>query len=326
MMYNFLMQEANFDVIIVGGGPSGLTAAIYTSRAMLNTLVLTGNPPGGQLMTTSDVENFPAHPEGIMGPEIVLRTKKQAEKFGAKFAEENVVKISGDFGTGFSVETDSENIFKAKCVIIATGASTKWLNIEGEQRLRGRGVSACATCDGFFFKNKTVAVVGGGDSAMEEGLFLTKYASKIYILILGKEFIFASKIMLERAQNNPKIEILYDVEAVEVLGTDKVSGIKIKNRKTGEVSEMPDVQGFFLAIGHEPNTKFLEGFVELEKTGYIKVLDRTNTSVEGVFVSGDVADNRYRQAITAAGFGAMAAIDASKFLADHGMELKNIFY
>lgn len=325
-MYNFLMQEANFDVIIVGGGPSGLTAAIYTSRAMLNTLVLTGNPPGGQLMTTSDVENFPAHPEGIMGPEIVLRTKKQAEKFGAKFAEENVVKISGDFGTGFSVETDSENIFKAKCVIIATGASTKWLNIEGEQRLRGRGVSACATCDGFFFKNKTVAVVGGGDSAMEEGLFLTKYASKIYILILGKEFIFASKIMLERAQNNPKIEILYDVEAVEVLGTDKVSGIKIKNRKTGEVSEMPDVQGFFLAIGHEPNTKFLEGFVELEKTGYIKVLDRTNTSVEGVFVSGDVADNRYRQAITAAGFGAMAAIDASKFLADHGMELKNIFY
>ena len=325
-MYNFLMQEANFDVIIVGGGPSGLTAAIYTSRAMLNTLVLTGNPPGGQLMTTSDVENFPAHPEGIMGPEIVLRTKKQAEKFGTKFAEENVVKISGDFGTGFSVETDSENIFKAKCVIIATGASTKWLNIEGEQRLRGRGVSACATCDGFFFKNKTVAVVGGGDSAMEEGLFLTKYASKIYILILGKEFIFASKIMLERAQNNPKIEILYDVEAVEVLGTDKVSGIKIKNRKTGEVSEMPDVQGFFLAIGHEPNTKFLEGFVELEKTGYIKVLDRTNTSVEGVFVSGDVADNRYRQAITAAGFGAMAAIDASKFLADHGMELKNIFY
>ena len=325
-MYNFLMQEANFDVIIVGGGPSGLTAAIYTSRAMLNTLVLTGNPPGGQLMTTSDVENFPAHPEGIMGPEIVLRTKKRAENFGAKFAEENVVKISGDFGTGFSVETDSENIFKAKCVIIATGASTKWLNIEGEQRLRGRGVSACATCDGFFFKNKTVAVVGGGDSAMEEGLFLTKYASKIYILILGKEFIFASKIMLERAQNNPKIEILYDVEAVEVLGTDKVSGIKIKNRKTGEVSEMPDVQGFFLAIGHEPNTKFLEGFVELEKTGYIKVLDRTNTSVEGVFVSGDVADNRYRQAITAAGFGAMAAIDASKFLADHGMELKNIFY
>lgn len=326
MMYNFLMQGANFDVIIIGSGPSGLTAAIYSSRAMLKTLVVGGNPPGGQLSTTSDVENFPGHPEAISGPELIQKTRVQAQKFGTEFIDENVKTISGSFETGFEVVLESGKTLAGKSIIVATGASAKWLNIEGEQKLRGRGVSACATCDGFFFKNKVVAVVGGGDSAMEEALFLTKFASKVYILILGKEYVFASKIMLERAVNNPKIEILYDVAAVEVLGDSKVSGIKIKNTKTNEESTLADVEGFFVAIGHAPNTNFLTGFIELEPSGYVKVHEQTKTSKEGVFVSGDVADFRYRQAITAAGFGCMAALDTIKFLSEHGIETKTSNY
>jgi thioredoxin reductase (NADPH) len=314
-MYNKGMK---YDILILGGGPAGLTAAIYTSRANLKIKLIAGQPSGGQLMITTDVENFPGFPEGILGPELVNKFRDQAVKFGTEAVDENVLKISGSFAEGFTVTTDAGNSYEGKAVILALGASAKWLGLESEQRLRGRGVSACATCDGYFFKNKVVAVVGGGDAAMEEATFLTNMTSKVYVLVRGsKDQIRASKVMQDRAFNNPKIEFLYNTEVLEVLGDQKVEGIKVKNNLTGAESGMSDVEGLFVAIGHKPNTDFLEGFVELGKMGYINVLDTTRTSKEGVFVAGDVSDYRYRQAITASGLGCMAALDAEKFLAEN---------
>lgn len=304
-----------YDILILGGGPAGLTAAIYTSRANLKTKLIAGQPSGGQLMITTDVENFPGFPEGVMGPDLVAKFREQAVKFGTDAVDENVTKISGFFSEGFTVTTDAGNSYDGKAVILALGASAKWLGLESEQRLQGRGVSACATCDAYFFRNKVVAVVGGGDAAMEEATFLTNLASKVYVLVRGtKEQVRASKVMQDRAFANPKIEFLFNSEVLEILGDQKVAGLKVKNNLTGAESVMSDVEGLFIAIGHKPNTGFLEGFVELGKMGYINVLDTTRTSKEGVFVAGDVSDFRYRQAITAAGLGCMAALDAEKFL------------
>lgn len=314
-MYNKRMK---YDILILGGGPAGLTAAIYTSRANLKTKLIAGQPSGGQLMITTDVENFPGFPEGVMGPDLVAKFREQAVKFGTDAVDENVTKISGSFSEGFTVTTDAGNSYDGKAVILALGASAKWLGLESEQRLQGRGVSACATCDAYFFRNKVVAVVGGGDAAMEEATFLTNLASKVYVLVRGtKEQVRASKVMQDRAFANPKIEFLFNSEVLEVLGDQKVAGLKVKNNLTGAESVMSDVEGLFIAIGHKPNTGFLEGFVELGKMGYINVLDTTRTSKEGVFVAGDVSDFRYRQAITAAGLGCMAALDAEKFLSEN---------
>ncbi len=317
-MYNTLMQESIFDVLILGGGPSGLTAAIYTSRAMLNTLVVAGNPTGGQLTTTTEVENFPGFTHGIQGPELVSNMRMQAERFNTNFADENVLKISGTAKTGFVVETDAGNIYKGRSVIVATGATAKWLGLESEQRLKSKGVSACATCDGFFFKNKVIAVVGGGDAAMEEATFLTKFASKVYVLIRNTEATMkASKIMKQRAMENSKIQFVFSTEVKEVLGVDHVEGLKVFNSDKNAESVLSDIQGLFVAIGHEPNTKFLNGFIDLDQKGYIKSNDITHSTKDGVFVAGDVADYRYRQAITASGLGCMASLDVIKFLAEN---------
>jgi len=316
MMYNFFMQESIFDVIIIGSGPSGLTAGIYTARADLKTLLLGGSSPGGQLLITSEVENFPAFPNGILGPELIANMKKQAEKFGVVFVDEDCVSVIGSFAEGFVVKTGVGNVYKAKSIIVATGASARWLGLENETRLKGKGVSACATCDGFFFKNKIVAVVGGGDAAMEEATFLTKFACKVYVLYRkGKSDLRASQIMQERAFSDSRITFVFDTEVKDVLGKDFVEGMRIFNGKTNE-EKVLKVDGLFVAIGHEPNTGFVKGFLDLDSKGYIKTSDFTKTSKEGVFVSGDVADFKYRQAITAAGFGCMAAIDAERFLAN----------
>ncbi len=326
-----------YDVAILGSGPAGLTAAIYTSRALLKTAVFAGNPPGGQLTTTTEVENFPGFPEGIQGPELIQRTRLQAQKFGSVLMDTHIVKVSGTFETGFTLTDDEGNTHMARSIIIATGASAKWLGIESEQRMRGKGVSACATCDAFFFKDKEVAIIGGGDAAMEEATFLTRFASKVHVLVRkSQEEMRASKIMQERALSSEKIEFHFYTELVEVLGEEKVSGIRVVDNRTSEETVLP-VEGVFVAIGHSPNTDFLQGFVELDAKGYVVVTDGTESSVggkspmgtkssvEGVFVAGDVADFRYRQGITAAGFGCMAAIDLERFLAG-GEEIPSITY
>jgi len=308
-----------YDVAIIGGGPAGLTAAIYTSRALLKTLAIAGNPPGGQLTTTTEVENFPGFPNGIQGPELIQRMREQSLRFGAVLKDENISKINGTFSTGFTLTESSGNQYNARSIIIATGASAKWLGIPTEQAFRGRGVSACATCDGFFFKGKEVAVVGGGDAAMEEANFLTRFASKVYVLVRkSKEKMRASKIMLQRAFANEKIEFLFYTELREVLGTEKVAGIRVVNNQTNEEKILSGVEGVFIAIGHAPNTEFLRDFVELDAKGYVVASQGTHTSMEGVFVAGDVADFRYRQGVTAASFGCMAAIDLERFLAERG--------
>ena len=307
-------MEDLFDVAILGGGPSGLTAAIYTARADLKTLVIAGNPPGGQLMLTTDVENFPGFPEGILGPNLIEQFRKQAQRFGTVVIDENATKLLGNAVEHFTTETDAGNKYTAKTVIVATGASAKWLGLKSEQRLRGYGVSACATCDGFFFKNKEIAVVGGGDAAMEEATYLTNFATKVYILVRGdKAAMRASKIMQARALANPKIEFIFNTEVAEVLGQKQVEGLKIKNTKTSDESVL-NVQGLFVAIGHKPNTDFLKGIIELGKADYAIVKDNVVSNIPGVFISGDVADHKYRQAVTAAGFGCMAALDAERFL------------
>ncbi len=316
------MEKTGFDVIILGGGPAGLTAAIYTSRAQLNTLVLAGNPPGGQLTTTTDVENFPGFPNGIMGPKLVENARTQAKRFGAMFENLNATGITGSFGEGFSVKLEDGSETTGKTLIIASGASARWLGLESEQRLIGKGVSACATCDGFFFNGKDVAVVGGGDSAMEEALFLTRFAKKVYILVRkDKGGLRASKIMQDRVLAHEKIELLCCTEVKEVLGQFQVEGLQIINNETNEESELV-VQGLFLAIGHRPNTEFLKGFIDLDQKNYVVVTNNVFSSKEGVFVAGDVADYRYKQAITAAGFGTMAALEVEKLLSEHGVETK----
>jgi|TARA_B100001750_G_scaffold240596_2_gene250647 thioredoxin reductase (NADPH) len=297
-------------VIIIGSGPAGLTAALYTARANLQPLVITGVEWGGQLMLTSEVENYPGFVDGINGPDLMDIMKKQAEKFGTEFISGNVTSV--DFNTRPFQVFVGDKKFEASSVIIATGASTKWIGLDSEQKFIGKGVSSCATCDGFFFKDKDIAVVGGGDSAMEEALFLTKFANTVKI-IHRRDKLRASKIMQERAINNDKIEFVWDSEVVEVLGDDKVNGIKIQNTKNKEISEIK-LDGLFVAIGHIPNTDFLKGQINLDELGYVIKQDGTRTNIEGVFVAGDVHDFRYRQAVTAAGHGCEAAMDVEKYL------------
>lgn len=302
------------DTIIVGSGPAGLTAAIYTARGNLAPLVIEGYQAGGQLMLTTDVENYPGFKDGIMGPELMMEFRSQAERFGAEFITKDATKV--DLTSDPKKVWVDDDLYLAKSVIISTGASANLLGLENESRLMGRGVSTCATCDGFFFKDKTICVVGGGDSAMEEATFLTRFASKVYIIHRRQGFR-ASQIMLERAQNNPKIEFILDTVVTDVLGDDAVTGVKIKNVNTNEESELK-VDGMFVAIGHTPNTKLFEGQLNMDDTGYILTsTDKANmsaTNVPGVFACGDVQDSHYRQAVTAAGSGCAAAIDAEHYL------------
>jgi len=301
------------DVIIIGSGPAGLTAALYAARAELKPLVIAGSAPGGQLMLTSEVENYPGFPTGIMGPELMAHMDKQAKHFGAEVINEDVTSVSFAHAP-FSVKTHSAEYF-AHSIIIATGAEANWLGLDNEQRLRGKGVSACATCDGFFFKDKEVVVIGGGDSAMEEALFLTKFATKVTVLHRRAEFR-ASKIMLKRAQDNPKISFVTDVTVTDVLGENNVGGVRIKDNNTGQERDIA-AGGYFAAIGHSPATKiFKEAGIETDEKGYITPKRFTETNIPGVFVAGDVHDHRYRQAVTAAGEGCKAALDVEKYLAE----------
>jgi thioredoxin reductase (NADPH) len=305
------MDNKLYNTIIIGSGPAGLTAALYAARAELSPLVIAGNQPGGQLTITTDVENYPGFPEGIQGPELMQKFTKQAERFGAKIMQENVVKV--DFSNKpFMVKTDN-NEYQAKTVIIATGAEVKWLGLPNETRLRGHGVTACATCDGFFFKGLDVVVIGGGDSAMEEATFLTKFANKVTIIHRSENFR-ASKIMLKRAQENPKIEFFTNKTVVDILGDDSMTGLKLKDNATGEVTDFT-AQGYFVAIGHSPASKiFQEAGVEVNEMGYVVPKKFSETNIEGVFVAGDVHDHRYRQAVSAAGAGCEAALDVEKYL------------
>ncbi|MEZ4180046.1 MAG: thioredoxin-disulfide reductase [Candidatus Doudnabacteria bacterium] len=307
------MQDKLHNVIIVGSGPAGLTAAIYAGRAELEPIVMSGTQPGGQLTITTDVENFPGFPQGIQGPELMQNMTKQAERFGAQILPETVTKVDLSVQP-YRVDTEKGQ-YQAKSIIIATGAEVKWLGLENETRLRGRGVTACATCDGFFFKDLDVVVIGGGDSAMEEATFLTKFAKSVKIIHRREEFR-ASKIMLKRAQDNPKISFVTNVTVEDILGQDSMEGILVKDNATGQTQEIA-AQGYFVAIGHTPAVKvFAEAGVELDPKGYIAKSHFTQTNIAGVFVAGDVHDHRYRQAITSAGEGCMAAIDAERYLSE----------
>lgn len=298
-------------VLVVGSGPAGLTAAIYAARADLDPLMIEGTERGGQLMLTTEVENYPGFPDGIMGPELMDGMRRQAERFGTRIVSSDVSRVDLS-SQPFKIWVD-DDLYEAESIIISTGASARWLGIPGESRLRGYGVSACATCDGFFFRDRDIAIVGGGDSSMEEAIFLTKFASKVTIVHRREEFR-ASKIMAQRALNHPKIDVLWNTTVEEVLGDDLVNGLRVKNVKTGEVSVLP-VEGFFLAIGHDPNTKIFQGQLDLDATGYVVTPNgSTTTSVEGVFAAGDVVDHYYQQAVTAAGMGCQAAIDVEHWL------------
>ncbi|MBT8212427.1 MAG: thioredoxin-disulfide reductase [Acidimicrobiia bacterium] len=298
-------------VLIIGSGPAGLTAAVYAARADLSPMMIEGMMAGGQLMLTTDVENYPGFPDGIMGPELMGQFRKQAERFGTRIISSDVTRV--DFSERpFKVWVD-EDLHEAESIVISTGASARWLNVPGEEKLRGYGVSACATCDGFFFRDKELMVVGGGDSAMEEATFLTKFASKVTIVHRRDEFR-ASKIMARRALENPKIEVMWNSTITEILGDTAVTGVKVEDTQTGEVTEHA-TDGVFMAIGHDPNTAIFQGALELDDEGYIITTNNTATSVDGVFAAGDVVDKVYRQAITAAGMGCEAALDAERWLA-----------
>ena len=311
------MEPTRERVIIIGSGPAGLTAAIYTARASLEPLVIEGEPsstsdqPGGQLMLTTEVENFPGFPDGIMGPELMMNFRSQAERFGAKFLTEKVTNI--DFSSRPFKVWVRDTEYHADSIIVSTGARSLMLGLEEEQRLIGHGLSTCATCDGFFFRDQHIAVVGGGDSAIEEASFLTKFASKVTLIHRRDEFR-ASKIMQDRAFANPKIDVLWNHTVTKINGDDKVDGIEVTNTVDGSVSTMP-VTGLFIAIGHRPNTDLFAGVLDMDDAGYLQTQpDSSYTNIEGVFACGDVQDHTYRQAITAAGSGCMAAIDSERWL------------
>ncbi len=321
--------EISKKVVILGSGPAGLTAAIYASRAQLEPLVIDGPQPGGQLTITTDVENYPGFADGIMGPELMNQFRAQAERFGTEIINVWIAKVDLSerpftlYGKDSADSAEVSTIIKAETLIISTGASAKWLGVPGEEPvpegLGGNGVSACATCDGFFFRNRPLTVVGGGDTAMEEAMFLTRFATKVTIVHRRDEFR-ASKIMQERVLAHEKIEVLWNTEVREILGSKEegVTGIRIFNSQTNEESVFP-TEGVFIAIGHKPNTELFEGVLEMDEVGYLKTEGRTmKTKVAGVFACGDAQDSYYRQAITAAGTGCMAAIDAERFLAEHG--------
>lgn len=309
------IQGKTFDVVVVGSGPAGLTAAIYAARADLNPIVFEGPEPGGQLTQTTEVDNFPGYPEGVMGPKMMEDFRQQATRFGADCRYGYVTNIEFD-ERPYKLTVDEETEIYAKSIIIATGASAKWLDLPSEQRLRGKGVSACATCDGAFFRDQHVVIVGGGDTAMEEALFLTKFASKVSV-IHRRDELRASKAMQNRAFKNDKIEFLWNSELREVLGDQVVEGVKIKNNQSGEESVLDDVTGVFIAIGHKPNTDLFKGVLEMDDVGYIQTKGQsTETDLPGIFASGDAMDPIYRQAVTAAGTGCRAALDAERYLSD----------
>jgi len=308
------VAEGIRDVIIIGSGPAGLTSAIYTARAHLKPLVIEGYGAGGQLMETTEVENYPGFKDGIMGPDLMAAFRAQAERFGSEFITADATKVELT-GSIKKVWVD-DDVYEAKTVIISTGATANLLGLENESRLMGRGVSACATCDGFFFRDRTVCLVGGGDSAMEEATFLTRFASKVYVIHRRDEFR-ASKIMIQKAADNPKIEFIMDTVVVDVLGDEAVTGVQLKNVKTGEIKNLK-VDGMFVAIGHTPNTSLFKGQVDIDEKGYILTsTEKTNqsaTNLPGVFACGDVQDSHYQQAVTAAGSGCQAALDAEHYL------------
>lgn len=316
-MSDISSNDAVRPLIIIGSGPAGLTAAIYTARANLAPLVIEGEPsstsdqPGGQLMLTTEVENFPGFPEGITGPELMMNCRSQAERFGAEFLTERVTRV--DFSERPFRVWVRDTEYRAESVIVSTGARSLMLGIESETRLLGHGLSTCATCDGFFFRGQEIAVVGGGDSAVEEATFLTKFASKVTI-VHRRDELRASKIMRDRAEANPKIEFLWNHTVTEIFGTDKVEGVQVTSTVDGSVSELP-VTGVFVAIGHRPNTDLFSGVLDTDENGYLVTQPgSSHTNVDGVFACGDVQDHTYRQAITAAGSGCMAAIDTERWL------------
>ena len=300
-------------VLIIGSGPAGYTAAIYAAMAGMKPVLYTGGQPGGQLTITTDVENYPGYPEGVMGPEMMEDFRKQAERFGTEIRYGLVTRV--DFSSRpHQITVDDQKKILAETVIISTGASARWLGLESETRLNGKGVSACAVCDGFFFRGQDVAIVGAGDTACEEASYLANICSKVYMIVRRDE-MRASQIMQNRVKNNPKIEILWNTETLEILGKDEVSGAKLVNKKTEETLEI-SISGFFVAIGHEPNTGIFKDFITMDSSGYIKTIPgSTKTNIEGVFACGDAQDHVYRQAVTAAGTGCMAALDAERFLA-----------
>jgi thioredoxin reductase (NADPH) len=302
-------------LVIVGSGPAGLTAAIYAARANLEPIVIAGSAPGGQLMLTSDVENYPGFPEGVQGPELMAKFRAQAERFGARLIDVDIDRV--DFSSRpFRIWARGIE-YRGQAVIVATGASALWLGLDSETRLRGRGVSACATCDGFFFKDREIAVVGGGDTAFEEATYLTRFATKVHLLHRRDTFR-ASKIMVDRAIAHPKIEIHPNVAVEEVIGAEKVRGVKLKDTQTGDLSDL-DIEGLFIAIGYEPNTAAFRDWLEVDEKGYLVIRDETHSKIDGVFIAGDVHDHRYRQAVTAAADGCKAAIDAERWLEAQGI-------
>ncbi len=312
-----LEHEEIRNVIIIGSGPAGYTAGIYASRANLKPLLLTGYEPGGQLMITTDVENYPGYPDGVLGPQMMEDFKKQAENMGTEIKYGTVTKV--DFSERpFKVIVDDAEVWKSQSVIIATGASAKWLGLESEKRLNGHGVSACAVCDGFFFKGMDVAVVGGGDTAAEEALYLSKLCPKVHLLV-RRDQMRASKVMQERVLKSENIIVHWNTETVEILGEQEVEGVKVRNRETGEESVIP-IQGFFVAIGHKPNTDIFKDWLDMDETGYLLTKPgSSHTNIPGVFAAGDAQDKIYRQAVTAAGSGCMAALDAERWLGEQGL-------
>jgi thioredoxin reductase (NADPH) len=310
-------QTEKVNLLIIGSGPAGYTAAIYAARANLKPVLYQGIQPGGQLTITTDVENYPGFPDGIQGPELMVHFEKQAQRMGADIRYGLATKVDLS-ARPYKVWIDEEKMIEAESIIISTGASAKWLNIESEQRLNGYGVSACAVCDGFFFRGKEVAIVGAGDTAAEEALYLSKLCSNVHMLIRRDE-MRASKVMQDRVKNTPNIKIYWNSETDEILGEKTVEAVRIKNNQSGEKVEVP-IKGFFVAIGHTPNSDIFKGFIDMDEAGYIQTIPGSSkTNVEGVFAAGDVQDKIYRQAVTAAGSGCMAALDAERYLSQKGI-------